>query len=51
MRNIISTSKELKEKSNATKINYQALSQGRYPFGPAQPCLNGINRLMVLQLP
>ncbi|KAG8948055.1 hypothetical protein FRC04_010097 [Tulasnella sp. 424] len=49
MRNITNTSKELKEKLSITKVNYLALSQGGYPFGPAQPCLNGIDCRMVLE--
>ncbi|KAG9023820.1 hypothetical protein FS837_005620 [Tulasnella sp. UAMH 9824] len=49
MRNIVNTSKELKEKLNITKINYLALSQGGNPLLPDHPSLNGIDRRMVLE--
>ncbi|KAG9003946.1 hypothetical protein FRB90_011084 [Tulasnella sp. 427] len=49
MRNITSAAKDITEKLNVTKINYLALSQGGYPLGPNQPCLNGIDRRMVLE--
>ncbi|KAG8917457.1 hypothetical protein FRC01_002440 [Tulasnella sp. 417] len=49
MRNIVNSSKELKEKLNITKINYLALSQGGNPLLPDHPELNGIDRRMVLE--